>query len=70
MSQRYKFSVAGLIFFGVPPPLQGGGRLRQGGKEKFVTRLGFRRARSQGRNEKAVTSLKAYRVEFVEPLTE
>ena len=22
MSQRYKFSLGGLIFFGVPPPLQ------------------------------------------------
>jgi hypothetical protein len=28
-----------------------GGRLCQGGKEKFVTRLGFRRARVEGRNE-------------------
>jgi hypothetical protein len=63
---------AGLIFFGVPPPLQpgeGGGE-RQGGKEKFVTRLAFRRARGQRRNEEAQTSLKAYRVEFVGPLTE
>src|SRR4028119_438162 len=48
----------------------GGGRLSQGGKEKFVTRLAFRRARSQQRSEQAQTSLKAYRVEFVEPLTE
>ena len=51
MSQRYKFSVAGLIFFGVPPPLQpveGGGE-RQGGKEKFVTRLAFRRVRDFGK---------------------
>jgi hypothetical protein len=34
MSQRYKFSVAGLIFFGVPPPLQasGGGGSVKGGK--------------------------------------
>jgi hypothetical protein len=35
-----------------------------------VTRLGFRRARGQRRNEEAVTSLKAYRVEFIGPLTE
>jgi hypothetical protein len=35
-----------------------------------VTRLAFRRARGQRRNEEAVTSLKAYRVEFIEPLTE
>jgi len=35
-----------------------------------VTRLAFRRARGQWRNEEAVTSLKAYRVEFIEPLTE
>jgi hypothetical protein len=28
-----------------------GGRLCQGGKEKFVTRLAFRRARVEGRNE-------------------
>src|SRR4028119_1356367 len=48
----------------------GGGRLSQGGKEKFVTRLAFRRARSQQRNDQAQTSLKAYRVEFIEPLTE
>ena len=61
-----------LIFFGVPPLLQPahGGRLSQGGKEKFVKRLAFRRARGQRRNEEAVTSLKAYRVEFIEPLTE
>ncbi|CAA9341505.1 hypothetical protein AVDCRST_MAG84-2391 [uncultured Microcoleus sp.] len=39
---------AGLIFFGVPPPssTSGGGRLRQGGKEKFVMSLAFRRARN------------------------
>ena len=48
----------------------GGGRLSQGGKEKFVTRLVFRRAKGQRINEQAQTSLKAYRVEFVEPLTE
>ncbi len=48
----------------------GGGRLSQGRKEKFVTRLVFRLARRQGRNEEAVTSLKAYRVEFIAPLTE
>jgi len=35
-----------------------------------VTRLAFRRARSQQRSEQAQTSLKAYRVEFIEPLTE
>jgi hypothetical protein len=35
-----------------------------------VTRLGFRRATGQQRNEEAVTSLKAYRVEFIGPLTE
>jgi len=46
------------------------GRLCQGGKEKFVTRLAFRRARGQRRNEEAVTSLKAYRVEFIGSLTE
>jgi len=31
MSQRYKFLVAGLIFFGVPPllqPAQGGGSVK------------------------------------------
>jgi hypothetical protein len=47
MSQRYNFSLRGLIFFGVPPPLQpveGGGSVK-GGKEKFVTRLAFGRAR-------------------------
>jgi hypothetical protein len=48
----------------------GGGRLSQGGKEKFVTRLAFRRARGQRRNEQAQPSLKAYRVEFIGPLTE
>src|SRR4028118_2108640 len=48
----------------------GGGRLSQGGKEKFVTRLAFRLARGERRNEEAMTSLKAYRVEFVGPLTE
>jgi len=63
---------AGLIFFGVSPlsSTSGGGRLSQGGKEKFVTRLAFRRATGQQRSEEAVTSLKAYRVEFVGPLTE
>jgi hypothetical protein len=72
MSERYDFSLARLIFFGVPPPssTSGGGRLCQGGKEKFVTRLAFRRARGQRRNKQAQTSLKAYRVEFLEPLTE
>ena len=35
-----------------------------------MTRLGFRLARGQRRNEETVTSLKAYRVEFIEPLTE
>ena len=35
-----------------------------------MTRLGFRRARGQRRSEEAVTSLKAYRVEFIGPLTE
>jgi hypothetical protein len=48
----------------------GGGRLSQGRKEKLVTRLRFRRARGQVKNEQAQPSLKAYRVEFVEPLTE
>ena len=33
-------------------------------------RLAFRRVRGQQRNEQAQTSLKAYRVEFLEPLTE
>ena len=33
-------------------------------------RLAFRRARGQRRNEETVTSLKAYRIEFVGPLTE
>ena len=31
-----------------------------------MTRLAFRRVRGQRRNEEAVTSLKAYRVEFIE----
>ena len=53
-----------------PSSASAGGRLSQGGKEKFVRRLGFRRARGQRRNEQAQTSLKAYRVEFIEPLTE
>ena len=35
-----------------------------------MTRLAFRRARGQRRNVEAVTSLKAYRVEFIGPLTE
>jgi hypothetical protein len=35
-----------------------------------VTRLAFRRVRGQQRNEESVASLKAYRVEFVEPLTD
>jgi hypothetical protein len=48
----------------------GGGRLSQGGKEKFVRRLAFRRARGQGRNKQAQPSLKAYRVEFIGPLME
>jgi hypothetical protein len=46
MSQRYNFSLAGLIFFGVPPPFQPvEGEAQSRGKEKFVTRLVFRRAR-------------------------
>ena len=35
-----------------------------------MTRLVFRRARGERRNEQAQPSLKAYRVEFVGPLTE
>jgi hypothetical protein len=64
--------LAALIFFWCSPTssASAGGRLCQGGKEKFVTRLAFRQARGQGRNEQAQTSLKAYRVEFLEPLTE
>jgi hypothetical protein len=46
------------------------GRLSQRRKEKFVTRLAFRRVRGQPINEQAQPSLKAYRVEFIEPLTE
>src|SRR4028118_1947572 len=48
----------------------GGGRLSQGGKEKFVTRLAFGLARGQLKNEQAQPSLKAYGLEFVGPLRE
>jgi len=43
-----------LIFFVVPPPLQpsGGGRLSQGGKEKFVTSLVLSQTRGLGEEAK------------------
>jgi hypothetical protein len=37
----------------------GGGRLCQGGKEKFVTSLAFRRVTSPGRKKQALNRLKA-----------
>jgi hypothetical protein len=59
--ERYNFSLAGLIFFGVPPPLQpveGRGSVK-GGKEKFVTSLAFRRATISGTKKQAQNRLKA-----------
>jgi hypothetical protein len=61
-----------LIFFGVPPllqPVEGGGSVK--GEREIRDEVSFSgELETLESNEKAVTSLKAYRVEFIGPLTE
>ena len=61
-----------LIFFEVPPllqPVEGGGSVKGGKRNSWRGKLSGEPGVNKEANKRA-TSLKAYRVEFIEPLTE